>query len=161
MLKWRCKVVNNMTWITKGPQTVTMHALQAIYSFTTNLDITLMWDVRGVSRVVKQVECVFRGDWWKWTASVNGGANKWNGVVYEGRVDVRVIDWKWEWEAAGDVRKGMKWFGMNNRACTWNRTWKVSWKESLQLDETPKETEGGNFSFLLFRCIVCNDHWIL
>ena len=99
-----------------------MHALQAIYSFTTNLDITLMWDVRGVSRVVKQVECVFRGDWWKWTASVHGGANKWNGVVYEGRVDVRVIDWKWEWEAAGDVGKGMEWFGVNNRAWVWNRT---------------------------------------
>ena len=39
----------------------------------------------------------------------------------------------------------MEWFGVNNRTWVWNRTWKVSWKEtqSLQLDETPKETEGG------------------
>ena len=60
-------------------------------------------------------------------------------------MDVRVIDWKREWETAGDVRKGMEWFGVSNRACVWNRTWKVSWKEkqSLQLDETPRETEGG------------------
>ena len=65
--------------------------------------------------------------------SVHGGENKWNGVVYNGRVDVRVIDWKWEWEAAGDVVKGMKWFGVSSRACVWNRTWKVSWKETQSL----------------------------
>ena len=53
----------------------------------------------------------------------------------------------------------MEWFGVSNRACTWNRTWKVSRKHNdNKLNETPKETEGGNFSFLLFRCIVCNDH---
>ena len=23
----------------------------------------------------------------------------------------------------------MEWFGVNNRAWVWNRTWKVSWKE--------------------------------
>ena len=43
-------------------------------------------------------------------------------MVYEGRVDARAIDWKREWETAGDVRKGMEWFGMNNRAWVWNRT---------------------------------------
>ena len=54
-------------------------------------------------------------------------------MIYEGRVDVRVIDWKREWEAAGDVRKGTEWFGVNNRAWVWNRTWKVSWKEKQSL----------------------------
>ena len=54
-------------------------------------------------------------------------------MVYEGRVNVRVIDWKREWETAGDVRKGMEWFGVSNRACVWNRTWKVSWKETQSL----------------------------
>ena len=52
-------------------------------------------------------------------------------MIYEGRVDVRVIDWKREWEAAGDVRKGMEWFGVSSRAWVWNRTWKVSWKETI------------------------------
>ena len=37
-------------------------------------------------------------------------------MVYDVRVDVRVIDWKREWEAAGDVRKGMEWFGVSIRA---------------------------------------------
>ena len=45
-------------------------------------------------------------------------------------MDVRVIDWKRELEAAGDVVKGMKWLGVSSRACVWNRTWKVSWKET-------------------------------
>ena len=54
-------------------------------------------------------------------------------MVYEGRVNARAIDWNLEWEVAGGVRKGMEWFGMNNRAWVWNRTWKVSWKEKRSL----------------------------
>ncbi len=42
-------------------------------------------------------------------------------------------DWKWVWKVAGDVRKRMEWFGVNNRAWVWNRIRKVAWKETQSL----------------------------
>ena len=48
---------------TKHSRTIgIIHALRATNSFATNLDVSLLWDVRGVSRVVKRAERVFRGD---------------------------------------------------------------------------------------------------
>ena len=62
MQNWTCTVVDIMTQSTAEPYISYMHALQVTNPFATNLDISLMWDVRGVSRVVKQEEWVFRGD---------------------------------------------------------------------------------------------------
>ena len=45
-----------------------------------------------------------------------------NGEDYDGGVDASAIDEKCDQMADGDGRKGMKWCGVNNRACVWNRT---------------------------------------